>query len=140
MSARLPDEILEPNASPVPNRRPWLKDMAMAVPNLAKLLSRLARDPRVPARSKRFAGLMAAYLISPIDLIPDFIPLIGKTDDVVLAAFTINHLIQSAGYEVVREHWDGSDEVLGYLADAVDFIAGLVPRTVRLGLGRWLRG
>ncbi len=140
MSARVPDEIIDPNALPVPTGRPWLRELALALPNLAKLLSRLARDPRVPPRSKRFAGLMAAYLISPIDLIPDFIPLIGKTDDVVLAAFTINHLIQSAGYEVVREHWDGSDDVLAYLADAVDFVAGLVPRTIRLGLGRWLRG
>lgn len=137
MSARRPDQI---GVSPIPAGRPWLRELTLAVPNLAKLAGRLARDPRVPARSKAFAGMMAAYLISPIDLIPDFIPLIGKTDDVILAAFTINHVIQSAGYDVVREHWDGSEEVLDFLADAVDFAAGLVPRVLRVALGRFLRG
>lgn len=139
MKARRPDQIIEPGATPVAETRPWLKELAFAVPNLAKLLGRLARDPRVPPRSKTFAGIMAAYLVSPIDLIPDFIPLIGRTDDVVLAAFTLNHLIQSAGYDVVREHWDGSDDVLDLVTDAVDFVAGLVPRTVRIALRRFLR-
>jgi len=139
VKARRPDQIIEPGASPATETRPWLRELALALPNLAKLLGRLARDPRVPPRSKTFAGAMAAYLVSPIDLIPDFVPFIGKTDDVVLAAFTLNHLIQSAGYDVVKEHWDGSDDVLDLVTDAVDFVAGLVPRTVRIGLRRLLR-
>lgn len=120
--------------------RSWLKELAYALPNLAKLLSRLARDPRVPARSKTFAGVMAAYVLSPIDLIPDFVPVIGKTDDALLAAFTINHLIQTAGYDVVREHWDGSEDLLHLVSDVVDFTAGLVPRSLRIALRRLLRG
>ena len=139
MTVRQPDEVYPPGRPPMKAERNWWRELAVALPNLAKLLGRLARDPRVPARSKTFAGFMAAYLVSPIDLVPDFIPFLGKTDDVVLVAFALNHMIQSAGADVVREHWDGEDDVLDMLLDVVDFVAGLVPRTVRIALNRMLR-
>lgn len=139
MSARRPDQIYEPGGGRVPAERQWWRDVALALPNLAKLLMRLARDPRVPPRSKTFAGFMAAYLVSPIDIVPDFIPLIGKTDDILLVAFALNHMMQAAGPEVVREHWDGEDDVLEMILDVVDFAAGFVPRTIRVGLNRMLR-
>ncbi len=123
----------------MPAERQWWREIALALPNLAKLLTRLARDPRVPPRSKTFAGFMAAYLVSPIDLVPDFIPLIGKTDDILLVAFALNHMLQAAGPEVVREHWDGEDDVLDMILDVVDFAAGFVPRTIRVALNRMLR-
>ena len=138
MSVRKPDHVYQ-NGARVPAERQWWKEIALALPNLVKLLARLARDPRVPPRSKTFAGFTAAYLISPIDLVPDFIPILGKTDDVVLVAFALNHLIQAAGYDVVREHWDGEDDVLDIIVDVVDFAAGLVPRTIRVALNRMLR-
>ena len=138
MSVRKPDQVYQ-NGARVPAERQWWKEIALALPNLVKLLARLAHDPRVPPRSKTFAGFTAAYLISPIDLVPDFIPILGKTDDVVLVAFALNHLIQAAGYDVVREHWDGEDDVLDIIVDVVDFAAGLVPRTIRVALNRMLR-
>ena len=139
MTARRPDQVYQPDGAPVPSEKNWWREVALALPNLAKLLTRLARDPRVPPRSKTFAGFMAAYLVSPIDLVPDFIPILGRVDDIVLVAFALNHLIHTAGHEVVREHWDGDDEVLDLLIDIVDFAAGLVPRTVRVALNRMLR-
>ena len=139
MTAKRPDQIYEPGGAAVPAERQWWREIALALPNLAKLLARLARDPRVPPRSKTFAGFMAAYLVSPIDLVPDFIPFLGKTDDIVLVAFALNHMIQAAGHEVVREHWDGEDDVLEMVIDIVDFAAGLVPRAIRVGLNRMLR-
>lgn len=139
MSARQPDQVYQ-NGAPVPAERVWWREIALAIPNLAKLLMRLAKDNRVPPRSKTFAGFTAAYLISPIDVVPDFIPFLGKMDDIVLVAFALNHLIQTAGYDVVREHWDGEDDVLDMVVDIVDFAAGLVPRTIRVALNRMLRG
>jgi uncharacterized membrane protein YkvA (DUF1232 family) len=139
MTAKKPDEIIH-QGSAVPAKRVVWKEMALAVPNLVKLLARLARDPRVPVRSKTFAGFMAAYLVSPIDIVPDFIPFLGKTDDLVLVAFALNHMIQTAGYDVVKEHWDGEEDVLDMVVDVVDFVAGLVPRAIRVGLNRVLRG
>ena len=139
MTARRPDHVYQPGESPVPAPRQWWKEIALALPNLAKLLARLARDPRVPPRSKTFAGFTAAYLVSPIDVVPDFIPFLGKTDDIVLVAYALNHMIQTAGHEVVREHWDGEDDVLEMVIDIVDFAAGLLPRTIRVALNRMLR-
>ena len=128
-----------PEVLPAPIERVWWREALVAVPQIAKLLYGLARDPRVPPRSKTFAGFTAAYLVSPIDLVPDFIPFLGKTDDLVLVAFALNHLINTAGNEVVREHWEGEDDVLDMILDVVDFVAGLVPKTIRVALNRFLR-
>ena len=118
-------------------RNRW-REAALAVPQMAKLFYGLARDPRVPPRSKTFAGFMVAYLISPFDIVPDFVPILGKTDDLVLVAFALNHLVHTAGDDVVREHWEGEDDVLDLVLDVVDFIAGLVPKTIRVALNRLL--
>lgn len=127
---RLPDEA----------QREQLRRVAMILPNLAKLLVRLARDPRVPVRAKVLAAAAAAYAISPIDLVPDFIPLIGRSDDLIVIALALDYLIEEAGVAVVREHWDGSDEVLSVIIDVVGMVAGLVPRPVRIAVNRYLRG
>ena len=121
-------------------QREQFRKLAMILPNLAKLLVRLARDPRVPVRAKVLAAAAAAYAISPIDLVPDFIPLIGRSDDLVVVALALDHLIEEAGVAVVREHWDGPDEVLSLIVDVVGMVAGLVPRPVRIAINRYLRG
>ena len=131
---RSPDAIFGPDGRRVDGLRAFAREVGLAVPNLAKLLGRLAVDDRVPAGSKRLAGFVAAYLVSPIDLIPDFVPLLGSADDVLVAAYTLNHLINTAGESVVREHWDGSDQSLDVILDVVSTAAALVPRPVRNAL------
>jgi uncharacterized membrane protein YkvA (DUF1232 family) len=121
-------------------QREQVRKVVMILPNLAKLLVRLARDPRVPARAKVFAAGAAVYAISPIDLVPDFIPLIGRTDDLVVVALALDYLVEEAGVAVVREHWDGPDEVLSLIVDVVGMVAGVVPRPVRIAINRYLRG
>jgi uncharacterized membrane protein YkvA (DUF1232 family) len=49
--------------------------------------------------------LLLPYLASPIDLIPDFIPVLGLLDDALIVAFVVRHVIRAAGPEVVQEHW-----------------------------------
>ena len=120
-------------------QREQFRNLAMILPNLVKLLVRLARDPRVPVRAKVFAAAAAAYAISPIDLVPDFIPLIGRSDDIVVVALALNYLVEEAGVAVLREHWDGSDEVLSLIVDVVGMVAGVVPRPVRIAVNRYLR-
>ena len=127
-------------ALPDEAQRQQLQKLAMILPNLAKLLVRLARDPRVPIRAKVFAAAAAAYAISPIDLVPDFIPLIGRSDDLVVMALALDYLVEEAGVAVVREHWDGSDEVLSLIVDVVGVVAGLVPRPVRIVINRYVGG
>ena len=120
-------------------RRDQIRELAMILPNLAKLAGRLAKDPRVPLRAKVFAGAAAAYAIFPIDLVPDFIPVLGRTDDIVVLALALDHLIEEVGVSMLREHWDGPDEVLSLMVDLVGMVASLVPRPVRVALNRYLR-
>jgi uncharacterized membrane protein YkvA (DUF1232 family) len=104
-----------------------LKEYAMFAPRLAKLIARLMRDPRVPARQKAILVILAAYLASPIDLIPDFIPGIGVVDDLVLAAFALDQILNRVPEECIQEHWDGDEDVLKIVREILDIATGLVP-------------
>jgi uncharacterized membrane protein YkvA (DUF1232 family) len=77
------------------------------VPDCAVLFARLARDPRVP-RGRRLALVaVAGYLAFPLDLIPDFLPVVGQLDDALVVALALRSLTRSAGPEVVAELWPG---------------------------------
>ena len=130
-----PDEVISPSEHhPPAQMRELVRDVAYLLPNLVKLLGRLMRDPRVPRRSKFLVGGLVAYLASPVDLVPDFIPLVGMVDDVVLAVYVVNHLVGAAGEEVVLEHWDGPRDLLDMVRSILDATSQLVPAPVR----RWV--
>jgi uncharacterized membrane protein YkvA (DUF1232 family) len=74
------------------------------VPTYARLVWGLARDPRVPLQQKLVLGGMAAYLAFPIDVIPDFIPVIGELDDIAVLILGLDWFIRNAPPEVVEEH------------------------------------
>ena len=76
------------------------------------LFKRLLRDPRVPRRAKVALALVIPYLASPIDLIPDFIPVLGQLDDALLVAAVFGYVARSAGREVIEELWPGSERGL----------------------------
>jgi len=82
------------------------------VPDCAVLFKRLLRDPRVPRRAKVALVLVVPYLASPVDLIPDFIPVLGQLDDAVLVAAAVGYVARSAGREVIEELWPGSEQAL----------------------------
>jgi uncharacterized membrane protein YkvA (DUF1232 family) len=87
-------------------------ELARFLPDCVVLLKRLLRDPRVPRRAKLGLALLVPYLLSPIDLIPDFLPVIGQLDDAALVALAIRYVARRAGPDVVREHWTGSESGL----------------------------
>lgn len=94
-------------------------DLARLLPDTARLARLLATDRRVP-RSARFpAWLLLAYLAMPFDLVPDFIPVIGQLDDVVVAFVVLRRLLRAAGADVVAESWPGSPEGLALLQRAL---------------------
>lgn len=111
-----------------------------AIPNLVKLGYRLMRDPRVPVKHKAFLGGALGYAISPVDVVPDFIPFVGRVDDVLLLAFALNSLFEAAGEAIVHEHWDGTGDVLEIVQGVIDWGASLVPWPVRRTIKRFLRG
>jgi uncharacterized membrane protein YkvA (DUF1232 family) len=100
-------------------------------PNLLLLLVRLLRDPRVPRRRKIVAGLAVAYLASPIDLVPDFVPVVGQVDDVVFSAFAVNHLLNGVPDWVQREYWAGSEDTFDLLRALIAWGSEMVPKPLR---------
>jgi uncharacterized membrane protein YkvA (DUF1232 family) len=66
----------------------------------------------VPRRSKLLVLVAITWIASPIDLIPEFIPIAGPLDDAIVAALVLRNLVRSAGADVVRSHWRGNDEVI----------------------------
>jgi uncharacterized membrane protein YkvA (DUF1232 family) len=115
----------------VTGRRAAVRELALLLPNLARLFHGLLRDPRVPARSKILVAIGLAWIASPIDLIPEFIPVIGPLDDAVVGALILRHVVRTAGRPVVTEHWHGDRRVLALL-----FRAAGVPETQLIGQGR----
>jgi uncharacterized membrane protein YkvA (DUF1232 family) len=110
-----------------PNDESHLKEYVLFAPRLIKLIARLMRDSRVPARQKAILVLLFAYLASPVDLIPDFVPGVGQLDDIVLAAFALDQILNRVPEECIREHWDGDDDVLQIVREILDIATGLVP-------------
>ena len=96
-------------------RKTAAKELVVLLPNLVRLFRGLIGDPRVPRGSKALLLVGAVWLVSPIDLIPEFLPGIGGIDDAVVAALILRHLVRRAGVEVVREHWKGDPKTIGLI-------------------------
>lgn len=128
---RQPDEVIPPGGGASLQLRKLTLDAAFLIPNLVKLLARLIRDSRVPRRSKIIVGAALAYVVSPVDLVPEFIPVVGLADDILLLAFSVNHLVTVAGEEVVLEHWDGPRDLLDLVRSVLEVTSDFVPARVR---------
>ncbi len=96
-------------------------DYILAVPDVFHLLVKLTLDPDVPDSYKAKLGLGLAYFISPIDLIPEALlgPL-GFADDLVVAAYILNNMLNETDPELVKKHWAGDQDVLRLVQQIVD--------------------
>jgi uncharacterized membrane protein YkvA (DUF1232 family) len=90
--------------------------LAGFIPDCVVLVQRLLRDPRVPRRRKLGLGLLVAYLVVPIDLVPDFIPVAGQLDDAILVALVLRGLVRSGGEDLLRHHWPGPERSLALIS------------------------
>lgn len=86
-----------------------LGDALRLLPDFLGFLGRLAADRKLPRRARLALLLLLVYLASPIDLVPDFIPLIGYADDVVVVALALRLLVRTSGAEALVRNWQGSD-------------------------------
>jgi uncharacterized membrane protein YkvA (DUF1232 family) len=96
----------------IAGRRESARALAGFIPDCIVLCSRLLRDQRVPRRKKALLVALAGYLALPFDLVPDFIPVAGQLDDVVVVALVLRSLLRGGGESLVREHWPGPDTSL----------------------------
>lgn len=87
-----------------------LREVLRLLPDLLRLLRRLAADPSLPRGVRVRIWLLLGYLALPIDLVPDFIPVIGYADDAVIVMLTLRSVARAAGLEGLRAHWPGTDD------------------------------
>jgi uncharacterized membrane protein YkvA (DUF1232 family) len=92
-----------------------LRDALSLLPDLVRLVRRLAVDPSLPRGVRLRLVLLLVYLASPIDLVPDFVPILGYADDAVIVALVLRSVVRRAGTDAVRRHWPGSPQGLRVL-------------------------
>ncbi len=85
-----------------------LLELRRTVPDTVRLLRDLSRDESLPRGVRRRIRLLLAYLAMPIDLVPDFVPVIGYADDVIVVALVLRSVVRLAGPSAVERHWAGS--------------------------------
>jgi uncharacterized membrane protein YkvA (DUF1232 family) len=95
--------------------RASLAQMARVLPDTIRLVRRLAADRTIPRSARLPAWMLLAYLALPVDLVPDFVPVIGYADDAILSGFVLRRLMRRAGETKVVAHWPGSPEGLDTL-------------------------
>jgi uncharacterized membrane protein YkvA (DUF1232 family) len=88
------------------------RELVTLIPNLVVLFRGLLDDSRVPRRTKGWLWFALAWFISPIDLIPEFIPIAGPLDDAIVAALVLRHVLRHTDRAVLTDHWRGEASTL----------------------------
>lgn len=123
--------LTQPSPKPLPQERTLIRELLLLLPNFVKLSKRLLTDSRVPLRRKLLLGALVAYLVSPIDIIPDFIPGLGQMDDLLVVVLVLHGLLSSVGEEVLLEHWEGRPDVILLIRRAVRAFASRLPVQIK---------
>jgi uncharacterized membrane protein YkvA (DUF1232 family) len=93
-----------------------LTEALRLLPDVLRLIRRLAADPDLPRGARIRLGALLVYLAVPIDLIPDFIPVLGYADDAIIVTAVLRSVVRRAGIGAVRAHWPGTDDGFAALA------------------------
>jgi uncharacterized membrane protein YkvA (DUF1232 family) len=108
-----------------------MKELLKALPSLARLLARLVRDPMLPRAAKIALGAAMVYLASPFDLLPDFVPLVGYLDDLLLGALVIDGVLNWVDRGLILRYWPGTPDSLERIARVARLLAVWVPRRLK---------
>lgn len=138
----VPPEADRPEGGPRTGARRTVLSAIRELPHYLRLLWGLARDSRVAIVDKLLVLAAAAYIVSPIDVIPDFIPFLGQIDDLYLLILALQRMMHRAGRAVLRDHWGGSPDALNglNLAGTLAAAAFFLPPSVRKRVRRAMRG
>jgi uncharacterized membrane protein YkvA (DUF1232 family) len=93
-----------------------LRELLRVLPDVVRLLRRLATDRSLPRGVRVRLWLLLGYLALPVDLVPDFVPVLGYADDAVVVALVLRSVVRRAGPEAVVLHWPGTPEGLAALS------------------------
>ena len=101
-----------------------VREALRILPDLIRLLKNLATDRTQPRAVRIRLGLLMAYLASPIDLIPDFVPVLGYADDAIIVTAVLRSVVRRVGIHQVRAHWTGTDDGFNALCKATGLTGG----------------
>ena len=87
---------------------PGAPEALRLLPDVVRLVRRLAADPDLPRGIRVRLWALLVYLLSPVDLVPDFLPVIGYADDVVVVAWALRSVVRHAGTAALERHWPGT--------------------------------
>jgi len=105
----------------------WVQETLLALPRVAILIPKLLGDRRVPLRIRTALLGLGIYLVSPFDIIPDFIPGIGRLDDAIVLLLLVDGVLNQVDETILLDHWTGRAVTLRRLRDAAFVAAAFVP-------------
>lgn len=117
--------------APEPKRATVLKSFLRALPQFARMLARLVRDPVLPRRLKLVLAAAIVYLVSPLDLVPDLVPFVGYVDDALIGAVVVDGILTHVDRALVLRYWPGSPDSLEKVARVAALLSAWLPRRVK---------
>jgi uncharacterized membrane protein YkvA (DUF1232 family) len=115
-----------------------LRNVLLFLPRFVALLGRMLLDPEVSGMDKLLVGAAVAYVVSPIDILPDIIPVVGQLDDIYLVALCLLRLLNRSGEAKIRSHWDGPEDIAVLLQNVSQVATRYLPDPVRTAVRRWV--
>ncbi len=115
-----------------------LSEYLLLLPDFFMLLCRLFADKRVKKSQKLFIGAVIAYIIMPLDFIPDFIPVIGYLDDLILVVYALNMILNEVDENILLENWAGSNSVLYNLQSISNLAEKFIDNKVLSKIKKWI--
>lgn len=115
-----------------------LTEYLLLLPDLFILVCRLAIDDRVAKKKKIFVGAVIAYMIMPIDIIPDFLPFIGQLDDLVLVILALNTLLNDLDKQIVLDNWSGQGDILQLIQTIMSQAESFLDKNILQKIKSWI--
>lgn len=111
---------------------PWkFSDIApyiMLMPDLSALFVRLFKDSRVPIKTKIICAGAFAYVLSPLDLVPDFVPVLGEMDDLGVVFYALNKMLNDVPENIIIENWQGKEDIIKIIRSGVLYINNITSK------------
>lgn len=108
----------------------FMQELLMFIPNLTKMLYRLVKEPKIAASEKALFLSALAYVISPLDFLPDIIPFLGQIDDLLLVSLVLKRFMNTAGEDLLLQYWDGKQKLLVFFNNVLDLSSRFIPADI----------
>ncbi|MGG7212715.1 YkvA family protein [Clostridium nigeriense] len=106
----------------LPSKVKTYSDYLFIIPDMAALLYRLLKDKRVSLKTKLIISGAIAYIAFPTDIIPDNIPFIGKIDEIAVAFFALERIIDDVSINIILENWEGKNDIVLVIKNIIEYV------------------